>query len=265
MKTRSPDGTTIETLESGSGPPLLLVHGTSGDASRWPMVAPAFAEHFTVHAMNRRGRGGSDDAGRPYALEREGEDIAAVIEALGEPTLLLAHSYGATCSLEALLRTDKVARAIFYEPPLPTAPVYPPGLADRLDAHLTAGDRDAAVSRFFTEVFALGERELAAMRRFPSWQGRLEAAHTLPREIRATDAWRWDAARFAHVDVPARIFVGTKSHPIAQEVTERLAAGLRNSAIVRLEGQQHIAMDTAPALFVRETLAFYRQSSESSV
>jgi pimeloyl-ACP methyl ester carboxylesterase len=88
--------------------------------------------------------------------------------------------------------------------------------------------------------------------------GASAAAHTLAREIRATDRWTWNAARFAELDVPARLFVGGSSIAIVHEMTERLSAGLRGSDIAQLRGQQHIAMDTAPELFVREVLAFFQ-------
>lgn len=260
MLVRSKDGTPVEALVSGSGPPLVLVHGTSGDATRWPAITPALNEHFTVHAIHRRGRGGSADGDAPYAIEREAEDIAAVVEAIGAPVSLLGHSYGGLCSLEALLITRRIERIIFYEPPVPTGtPVYPTGIADRIEACVDAGDREGAIEIFFRDVFLLKDRELASMRAFPSWQGRVAAAPTLPREIRATDRWAWDAARFTAVDLPVRLFVGGSSIPIAHEMTERLAAGFRRSEIVKLKGQQHIAMDTAPELFVREVLAFFQQ------
>ncbi len=261
MFVQSKDGTPIEAIVAGSGPPLVLVHGTSADATRWPAVMAPFAEHFTVHAMHRRGRGGSVDGDAPYAIEREGEDVAALVEAIGAPVFVLGHSYGGMCSLEALLVTGGVRKVIFYEPPVPTGtPVYPAGIAERIEARLAEGDRDGAVAVFFGEVFLLKERELQLMRALVSWQGRMAAAHTLPREIRATDRWSWNAERFAGIDVPAQLFVGGASVPIAHEMTARLASGLRRSEIVLLRGQQHIAMDSAPELFVREVLAFFEPS-----
>src|SRR3712207_6140160 len=80
----SKDGTPIAFLRSGEGPPLVLLHGTTADHSRWAPVLPAFEEHFTVYAVDRRGRGGSGDS-EAYALDREFEDIAAVVDSLEEP------------------------------------------------------------------------------------------------------------------------------------------------------------------------------------
>lgn len=255
---RSKDGTPIEALVTGEGPPLVLVHGTSSDATRWPEVLPSLGERFTVYAMFRRGRGGSVDGDAPYAIEREAEDIAALIDGIGAPVFLLGHSYGGLCSLEALLLTDRVLRVIFYEPPVPTGtPAYPPGIAERVEELVSSGDREGAVMFFYREVFQVSERRLTLMRTFPAWQGRIAAAHTLAREVRATDRWEWKAERFAHLDVPARLFVGGSSHPFVREMTDRLASGLRGSEVVVLEGQQHTAMDTAPGLFVQNVFDFF--------
>ena len=102
--TVSHDGTVIGFWRSGAGPALLLVHGTTADHTRWAPIVPHLEPYFTLYAMDRRGRGGSGDA-PGYDLMREVEDVAAVVEAIGGPVFVLAHSYGAACSLEASLLT----------------------------------------------------------------------------------------------------------------------------------------------------------------
>jgi pimeloyl-ACP methyl ester carboxylesterase len=79
------DGTKVGWQTTGSGPPLLLVHGTTADHTRWAGITPRFERNFTVHAMDRRGRGSSTDDARAYDIMREAEDVAAVVEAIGEP------------------------------------------------------------------------------------------------------------------------------------------------------------------------------------
>src|SRR3712207_1323335 len=111
----SKDGTPIAYRRSGEGPPLVLVHGTAADHSRWRPVLPAFEQSFTVYAIDRRGRGGSGDSD-DYAIEREFEDVAAVVDSFGEPANLLAHSYGALCALEAALLTTNVRKLVLYDP-----------------------------------------------------------------------------------------------------------------------------------------------------
>ena len=81
---------------------LVFVQGTTADHTRWDPVRPAFAEYFTVYAIDRRGRGESGDAD-DYTLEQEVEDVAAIVDSINEPVVLLGHSYGALVSLEAAL------------------------------------------------------------------------------------------------------------------------------------------------------------------
>jgi len=91
----SRDGTPIAAWRSGQGPALLLVHGTVADHSTtWRLARHELEQRFTIYAMDRRGRGGSGDA-PDYALQREAEDVAAVVDSIGEPVNLLGHSYGA--------------------------------------------------------------------------------------------------------------------------------------------------------------------------
>ncbi|MCZ7544560.1 MAG: alpha/beta fold hydrolase [Anaerolineae bacterium] len=115
-KVRSQDGTPIAYHRNGEGPPLVLVHGAIASHARWAAITPALAQRYTVYAIDRRGRGESGDA-ESYAMAREFEDVAAVVDAIGEGVNLLGHSFGALCALEAALLTPHVRRLIAYEPP----------------------------------------------------------------------------------------------------------------------------------------------------
>ncbi|MGH9199572.1 MAG: alpha/beta fold hydrolase, partial [Acidimicrobiia bacterium] len=85
----------------------------TADHTRWSPLLPALEQHFTVYAMDRRGRGESGDA-EPYALEREFEDVAAVVNAARPQVNLLGHSYGALCAMEAALRTTRLQKLVLY-------------------------------------------------------------------------------------------------------------------------------------------------------
>src|SRR5262245_25110526 len=142
----SADGTRIAWSSAGAGAPLVLVHGTTSDRTIWMMVLAALAARSRVVTYDRRGRGESGDA-PAYALEREAEDLAAVVAAVGEPVRLLGHSYGALVSLAALpLLAARVERLVLYEPPY-AVPVRPDDLA-RLNAQLAAGDREGILTTF---------------------------------------------------------------------------------------------------------------------
>src|SRR5215207_5387940 len=136
----SRDGTPIAYERSGEGPPLVLVHGTTSDHSTWDLVLPELGKLFTVYAMDRRGRGESrDGGGAGYDIEREFEDLVALIDSIGEPANLLGHSYGAICALEAALRGPQVRRLVLYEGTFPVsegAELYPPGALDGVRSRL---------------------------------------------------------------------------------------------------------------------------------
>src|SRR5437660_9000166 len=140
----SSDGISIAVWRSGSGDPLLLVHGTTADHSRWDGVVAELGERFTVYAMDRRGRGGSGDAD-PYRLDAEFDDVAAVVVAIGSDVHVLGHSYGALCSLEAARRTSAVRSLILYEPPLGGASSPPEEWLADAQKRIDAGDREAVL------------------------------------------------------------------------------------------------------------------------
>ena len=93
-KVISKDGTPIAYQRSGKGAPLVLIHGTGASSERWEPVPPALEKHFSVYAVDRRGRGASGDA-HTYAIQREFEDVAAVVDSIGDRVELLGHSFGA--------------------------------------------------------------------------------------------------------------------------------------------------------------------------
>jgi pimeloyl-ACP methyl ester carboxylesterase len=255
----SRDGTPIAFERVGSGPPLVLVHGTTASHTRWAPVLPALAVEFSVIAIDRRGRGESGDAGC-YAIEREYEDVAAVVDSFGEPVNLLGHSYGAICALDAALLSKNIEKLVLYEPPVAASSGADEtsDVSDRLDALLASGDREGVVTTFMREVVGMPEYEFERYRTLPAWPARVAAAHTLPREHPAVEQYRFEAERFSAMDVPTLLLLGGDSPSIFCDSTRTVAAALPNNRIVTLPGQQHIAIDTAPDLFVREVLAFLR-------
>lgn len=252
----SADGTPIAFTWAGTGPPLLLVHGTTADHRRWAPVSPRLEQHFTVYAMDRRGRGESGDASA-YHILREAEDVAAVVDTIGGPVYVLAHSYGAICSLEASLLTDRITRLILYEPPLPTGiSPNPPDVADRMQALVDGGELEAALEMMFREVVRMPDHELAAFRQSPMWPVRISLAATIPRELVFDRSYAFDPRKFAGFTVPTLLLLGGDSPPIFRLAVEALDAALPDSRTVILPGQQHIAMDTNPELFLSEVLEF---------
>src|SRR5215210_842683 len=258
----SKDGTTIAYWRSGDGPPLVLIHGTTADHSRWTPVMPAFERRFTVCAIDRRGRGGSGASG-DYAIEREFEDVAAVVDSLGGPANLLGHSYGALCALEAALLTRNVRKLVLYDPGIEVAgeEIYPHEVIEQLEALLGKGDRDGVVATTMREVAGLPPETVEYMRAQPVWQARVAAAHTIPRELRAVKAYRLNAERFGALGVPTLMLSGGDSPTALRKAGEAVDETLPNSRIVVMPGHGHAAMDTGTELVTTEVVRFVEAPS----
>jgi pimeloyl-ACP methyl ester carboxylesterase len=259
-KVTSYDGTPIAYYRSGAGSPLILVPGTgAANPVAWTAALPALEEHFCVYALDRRGHGASGDS-PIYAIEREYEDIVAVVDSLGEPAHVLGHSFGGLLALEAALLTRNIGKLILYEPGLGGS-LYPEGFLDRLQALLDTGDREGALIAHYRENVGMQPDEIEQFRSSPAWPVRLAIAHTLPREMRAEEGYRFDAQRFKDLDIPILLLQGGDSPNLLKAGNETLNAALPNSRIAMMPGQQHIAMYTAPDLFQQAVLTFLIEPS----
>jgi pimeloyl-ACP methyl ester carboxylesterase len=260
----SADGTEIAFERTGSGPPLVLVYGNSDVLEFWEEggVRSAFADHYAVYAIERRGRGESGDAAG-YELEREAEDVAAVVEAIDEPVTLLGHSGGALYSLEAATRTDNLRTVILYEPPIQVGD-NELDIAAEITEIRTLVDRaenEQALVSFLRDVAGIPPDELDALRSAPTWQDMVDAAHILPRELQAISEYEFEPARFADVTTPTLLLSGSESPQLYRDATEAVAEALPNSRIAIFEGEQHMAMHTASDRFVDEVVAFIQESN----
>ncbi len=253
---RSADRTRIAFWRGGAGPPLVLVHGATADHRRFRAVQPLLEAHCTVYAIDRRGRGASGDA-PAYAIEREFEDLAAVVDSLGAPVDLLGHSCGATCALGAAPLARHLRKLVLYEP-APGIPSVPASAIERAEALLRRGEREQALTVVFRDVLGLSEAEFAQFRAAPTWPIRVAAAHTLPRELRAEEAYRPDPARFRPVTAPALLLRGSESPAWARQGTDVARAVLPDARVTVLPDQGHLAFDTAPEHFAAEVLRFLR-------
>lgn len=255
------DGTRIAYHRRGAGAPLILVPG-SGTANpvAWTGVVPALAEYFTVYAVYRRGRGESGD-GPTYAIEREFEDIEAIVDSVGEPAALLGHSFGGLCALEAALLTRNLRKLILYEPaiPLPGVVLYPEGVIDRMQALLDAGDREGVLITLYRDVVQMPPHEIEQLKASPAWPERIESAHNVLREARAEEQYTFSVQRFKDLHTSTLLLLGGDSPPFLKRATETVDTALPNSRIAVMPGQQHTAMYTAPDLFVHEVLTFLNE------
>jgi pimeloyl-ACP methyl ester carboxylesterase len=251
----SPDGTSIAVFTTGIGPPLILVHGASADHTTFRVVGPLLASAFTVHAIDRRGRGASGD-GAGYAIESEFDDLAAVAEAIAEeagvPADVAGHSYGGRCALGAGLRTGALRRIVSYEgaPTPPGSSYHPPGIEARLRERLEAGDRDGALAAFLGEVVGMSEADLAAYRADPVWPLRAAAAGTILRELEAEADPAASLDALGQVRQPVLQLLGGESLPVFREATVALDARLADGRVVVIDGARHAAHHTHPGAVV---------------
>ena len=260
----SRDGTEIAYWTSGDGRPLVLVHGTTADHTRWAPVLMYLEPHVTVHAMDRRGRGGSGDAAE-YDGVREFEDVAAVVDAVaetsGSPVDLLGHSFGGFCAFGAATLTSNIRKLVLYEgwpAPNPEVLAIPPALQERMDALLADGERERALEAFFREIVRMPDHEFERYRALPAWQARIAAAHTITREARGHAERTFDPEEAKKITVPVLLMVGGDSPPAMQADYETVAAALPDARVTVMEGQQHIAIDLIPEEFARRVLTFLR-------
>jgi pimeloyl-ACP methyl ester carboxylesterase len=147
----SKDGTQIACWRSGTGPAMVLVHGSTSDHTNWDGVRSELEPSLTVYAMDRRGREASGDA-QPYAAAREFEDVAAVVDEIGGPVHVAGHSWGAVCALEAARLTRNIARMVLYDPSVIStrSPDVPFPVPDELDALIAQDRRDEALALFLS-------------------------------------------------------------------------------------------------------------------
>jgi pimeloyl-ACP methyl ester carboxylesterase len=249
---RSADGTPIAVWVDGEGPPLLLVHGGMNDHTTDGPFIHELRGGASTFAMDRRGRGASGDAPE-YAIEREFEDVAAVVDAVatrtGAPVTVWGHSYGADCAMGAATLTSNVGRLVLYEPGLGFASSDAVNAAiETIEIAVAAGDMERALLVALKEIVELTDEEIAFVRSSPAWPARLAAVPVLPREIRAEVDWVYQPGQFDAITAPTVLLAGADSPPAQQEVTQRAAAAIPGAQIRVLEGHSHMAHRVDPAI-----------------
>ena len=250
----SADGTPITIECGGAGPSLVIVHGGTGDRTRWTPLFPLFATQFRVCAMDRRAHGASGDT-LPYSLQKEVEDVVAVVAAQPGPVFVLGHSFGAVCAFEAAFHTSKIARLALYEPPVRLADHS--AILARMEAMMRSGDREGALMTFMREIVMISAAEVAAMKARPSWAGLLASIETSVRQDRALSQYQFDPARTRTMTVPSLLMAGSKTaSPELKRSIDSLRETLPHSTLRIFEGQEHNAMDTIPNEFAAAVSSF---------
>ncbi len=263
----SADGTTIAFDRSGQGPALILVGGASATRVAAASVAAALAPYFTVFAYDRRGRGDSGDT-LPYAVEREVEDIEALIDEAGGgggSAYLFGHSSGAVLALEAAcLLPDRIRKLALYEPPFiidDSRPPAPVDFAAELQGVVAAGRRGEAVEAFQRNV-GLPADMIAEFRNSPMWPELEGMAQTLVYDMAVigdTESGNpLPLRKYASVRVPTLVMDGTvflgseEHHGWMHHSADEIAHILPNAQRRTLQGQDHGAADDVLAAALKE-------------
>ena len=239
----SKDGTAIAFDRVGSGEPVILVDGALCSRSFGPLpkLAPLLAPHFTVFHYDRRGRNGSGDT-PPYAVEREVEDLEALIAEAGGSASVFGISSGAALALEAAARGANIKRLALYEPPfvaVSSARSVPSDSAAQLSRLIALGRRGDAVKFFLVDMVGMPAIFAYIMRVLPVWPKLKGVAHTLPYDAAVLGDFSLPKERAASVAVPTLVIGGEKSPVELRSAVSALAEIVPRAKLRMLKGQTH--------------------------
>ena len=240
QRVTSADGTSIAVDVSGTGPAVVLVSGGSVDRGSNVGLAAALASELTVYNYDRRGRGDSGDTA-PYAVEREIEDIAAVMTLAGGHAHLYGSSSGAGLALEAAAAGVNVDKLVLWEPPYNLDPAGrpPADSVEQLDRMVGEGRRGDAAEFFMTQMVRLPAEFVGFARTQPWWAAQEAIAHTLAYDARVMGDYSVPTAAAARVRVPTLILTGGASFEFFRPTAEVLAAAMPDARAEVLDGQEH--------------------------
>jgi len=255
-KVTSKDGTTIAYDQSGQGMPVIFVDGALCYRAFGPSggMAAQLAPHFTVITYDRRGRGDSGDT-PPFAVEREVEDIAALIEAVGGSAFVYGTSSGAALALHAAAHGLPIRKLALFEPPYNDATLQ--AAADytaNLKGIIAAGRRDDAVALFMTYVGTPLEA-VEGMKHAPMWPLLEAVGHTLAYDNAVMGDSAVPTARAAAVSIPTLLIVGEASYGFMAASAHAIVEAMPNAQFRSLPGQSHDAAPEAVAPLLVEFFA----------
>src|SRR5512139_2134 len=246
--TASTDGTEIAYEVTGSGPALVLVDGALCQRAMGPArgLAEELSDSFAVYAYDRRGRGESGTGSSPYAVEREVEDLAAVIDAAGASAHVFGASSGGALALEAARSGVPIERLGLYEAPFILDDSHPgndPKLPERLQELVDEGRRGEAVKTFMRIVGAPAPF-IALMRLMPAWKQLTAVAHTLPYDlsivIEHEQGQPLAPGYYERVEPETLVVAGGKSPEYLRNSQAAIAAAVPRGRLETLQGQSHM-------------------------
>lgn len=253
----SEDGTAIAMDVFGTGPPVVMVVGAFNTRATTAPLAEQLQQRFTVFNYDRRGRGESGDTS-PYAVQREIDDLNAVIAAAGGAAAVFGYSSGATLALRSAAAGLAVTKLVVYEPPFVVDGSRPPlatDLPERLTALVQSGRRGDAVELYQREAVGIPEPVIAGMRTAP-FRPYMEAiAHTLAYDAAIVGDLSLPEPLLASLGVPVLALSGEDSPPLLRAAAEAVARTVPTGTLRVLAGQTHDIAPEATAPVIVEFLA----------
>lgn len=249
----SADGTRIAYETEGDGPPLILLHGGSATRHSWGALRPQLADDFRLIVPDRRGRGESDD-GTEYALDREVDDLRALIDAVDGDVSVFGHSFGGLVALAAAGETA-MDRLVLYEPSILVGDHAGDDLSARMRERVAVDGEQAAMKLFYREGAGIPEPE-----QLPIWPEQVEfgLVDTVIRENAAVEAY--DMPAEVAIDTPTLLVAGERGPPHLRDAVRTLDDRLPQSELVELDGVGHVGTLSAPDQVATAVQAFWTET-----
>jgi pimeloyl-ACP methyl ester carboxylesterase len=236
----SKDGTLIAFDQAGQGAPVILIGGGPTDRSANAPLAALLASQFTVYNYDRRGHGDSVDT-QPYAVDREIEDLEALIKDVGGSANVYGTSSGAAFAIEAAARGLKITRLALWEPPFITDDSRPPVPADykaQVSEMVASGRRGDAIEYFMVQIVGMPAEFVAPMRYAPFWGQMESVAHAIVYEADVMKDYSLPSERLALISIPTLVIDGG-TMPWMSSTAQKVADALPNAQRNTLAGQPH--------------------------
>ena len=244
LNVTSKDGTIIAYNKVGSGSPVILVDGAFCSSSFGPMpkLTSLLSKHFTVINYDRRGRGESGD-NPAYAVEREIDDIKALLGVIGGSAALFGMSSGAALAIKAVIKGLNISKLALYEPPfvsIENSNHQPPiDNQAQLKAFIASNQRNAAVIYYFKRVIGIPSFVVAIMRLLPMWSKLKAVANSLPYDSAIMGSFDLSHERLDSILIPTLVLGGTKSPKALQFAVFAVGESISQSKVSMLKGQNH--------------------------